>query len=85
MGNVVKELQTLEGWLVRMTITVSPNYEICTSFFSSQGTWVTEKYHVPLALKSEEESKLLVSVSKEVVFVDALDKAFKSIPNLLKF
>lgn len=45
---------------------------------------MTEKYHVPLALKSEEESKLLVSVSKEVVFVDALDKAFKSIPNLLK-
>lgn len=45
---------------------------------------MTEKYHVPPALKAEEESKLLVSVSK-VVFVDALDKAFKSIPNLLKF
>lgn len=53
-------------------------------FFSSRGTWVTEKYHVPPALKAEEESKLLVSVSK-VVSVDALDKAFKSIPNLLKF
>lgn len=39
-----------------------------------------EKYHVPPALKTEEESKLLVSVSNKVVFLEALDKSFKSYP-----
>ena len=38
---------------------------------------------MPLRLKMK--SKLLVSVVKEVVFLDEPEKSFKSFPNLLKF
>lgn len=54
--------------------------ESVTLFFLTRNL-VIENYHVPPALKTEEESKLLVSVSNEVVFLEALDKSFKSIPN----
>lgn len=69
VGNAVKGLQTLEGWLDKRTVLVSPNYKICNSLFLTRNL-VTEKYHVQPALKTEEESKLLVSISKEEVFLD---------------
>lgn len=83
-GDGMKGFQALEGCLDKADTMVSLNYEICNFFFFfSQGTWWLKNvtYMTCLQhLRLKKKSKLLVSVAKQVVFLDEPDTSFKRVP-----
>ena len=82
-GDGVKGLQALEGSQDKANLMVSHNYEICNFFFFPHkecGDWRMSHMTCLQPLKLKKKSKLLVSVAKEVVFLDEPDKTFKRFP-----